>query len=208
MGLRVVIDAPQGRRDNSLLPEVTLTSEHFRPRVALVMQPIAGLHGERTDWCPDVSISERMLVLRWLYSCRAELRLIRPFAVDCGTPDEHPDAAELAAAILAKPGRMQVRDMGDLSAFAEEAPGFDLSGHTGRTLLITSGRSQGQSDQDRCLLLPEPETGDPIVAIGGAKSLLMLMDIDGELVVLQTTGGDGDLAQAMLHSFLAFDFTE
>ena len=98
---------PVAIEDVGLKPDVALTSERFRPRVSFSVRRFENsLHGEKTDWCERFfeRTSERMIALHWLYGCVAELRLIRPYAVDCGTVDEHPDAAELATAILAKPG--------------------------------------------------------------------------------------------------------
>ena len=56
-----------------------------------------------------MSTSQRMLVLRYLYGCVSELRIIRPYAVECGTADEHPDASGLASAILDNPALSNVR---------------------------------------------------------------------------------------------------
>jgi len=188
-----------------LRPDVRLTSERFHPRVSFVLRAISGLHGETTDWCPNISTSERTLTLRWLNACREELRLTRPFAVDCGTPDEHPDATALAAAIL----RMdRVRDMGDLTWFAKLAPSFDVGGYTGRALLTGAAAEESQRPDQAgpCRLLPEPGTSDPTIEITGhTPGLTVLMDIDGELVVLQAPVFDG-APGALLRSFLSFGF--
>jgi hypothetical protein len=192
-----------------LIPDVALTSERFRPRVSFILRRFENsLHGEETDWCLGPSTSERMIRLQWLYACEDAFWLIRPYAVDCGTADEHPDATELASAILAKLGGKQVRDIGDISA----APGLDLAAHTGRTLLITTTEaSQHVVDPDPCRLLPEPGSGDPTLTIRDDEdSLLMLMDVAGELVVLRAPAdyeGHG-LANAYLSTFQDFRFIE
>jgi hypothetical protein len=203
--------APMVIERGGLRPDVLVTSDRFRPRVAFVTRAIDGLHGEDTDWCPGTSTSERVLILRWLYSCRPQVRLIRPFSVDCGTIDEHPDALELAAAIVATPGSVEIRDEGDLSVVTAMAPGFDLSGHTGRVLRVTGTPSLRAlpSEPVPCRFVPEPGSADPIVEAREVNTLLVLMDIDGELVVLQAPGADdGNGTPYTLAAFHSFRFID
>jgi hypothetical protein len=185
---------PVAIKRDGLQPNVPMTSERLSPRVMFITEPLAGLHGERTAWCPDVTTSERTLALRWLYGCVDELRIIRPYAVECGLRDPHPDSSALAAAILSDPGLSRVRDRGDLSALRRIAPTLDLGDRNGRVLeIIADRRFRGGADPDECRLLPEPSSTDPVVEIrGDINSLLALVDIDGELVVLRVSGGGYD----------------
>jgi hypothetical protein len=121
--------------------------------------------------------------------------------VDCGTPDAQPDATTLAAAILARPGIDNVHDRGTLQAPGAVPASLFLGTYRGRVLEIVRSRDLDLKavDPNGCRLLPEPGTGDPTIEIrGDQNALLVLIDIDGELVVVRagSAGYDGPTGAA------------
>jgi len=190
----------------SLRSGVTYTSDLFRPRVRLRFTAFgAALHANaKTDWCGSGSYyqgdrpktSDRLLTFPYLMSCRTVLQFIRPWAVECGTPTAHPDAATLASAILANP-RLQTQDHGTP---ADAVPGWGLSGYSGRSLYVagTHGFDWTVADPAGCRLLPEPGSGDPDIAIrDDLGTSLLLYDIDGELFIVRL-GSDFDPTNSTL----------
>jgi hypothetical protein len=194
-----------------LVSGVPYTSSAFTPKVALRLRGLGQRPntGQETDWCSpreesDASTprtSARAIVLAWRYACISDLRIIRPFAVDCGTPDTHPDAAALAAAILARPGIDNVHDRGTLQTPQAVPPGLFLGRYSGRVLEIIRSRDLDPKaiDPNGCRLLPEPGTGDPTIEVrGDMNATLILVDVGGELVVIRagSAGYDGRTAAA------------
>ena len=189
---------------------VAYTSIAFKPQVAFRLRGLGqrANTGQPTDWCSprelDASTprtSARTIVLAWKYGCVDDLRIIRPFAVDCGTPDAHPDAAALAAAILAKPTIDNVFYHGILEAPGALPPSLFLGTYPRRVLEIIRSRDLDPkaTDPDGCRLLPEPGSGDPTIEIrGDMNSTLILVDVGGELVVIRagSAGYDGPTAAA------------
>ena len=102
-----------GTSGEGMLADATLTSGRFQPRVTFSLSAWPPYGPGATDWCPPHT-SDRTIVLGFRPACRATLSLIRPYAVDCGTADAHPDAASLATALLANPRLTGARDLGSL----------------------------------------------------------------------------------------------
>lgn len=184
----------------SLRSGVTYTSDLFRPRMRLRFTAFgAALHANtETDWCGSGSYyqtdrpktSDRLLTFPYLMSCRTVLQFIRPWAVECGTPTAHPDAATLASAILANP-KLQTQDQGTP---ADAVPGWGLSGYPGRALYVsgTHRLDWTVADPAGCRLLPEPGSGDPEIAIrDDLGTSLLLYDINNELFIVRL-GSDFD----------------
>ena len=169
-------------------PDVTYTSRRFEPWVTFRLE--AGLGGMYFRPSPDTSARSLVLPYR---NGTGEIRLIRPYAVDCGTPDPHPDAATLAAAILTMPGMSNVRDLGTDPYQNEDAMSTNLvSGTYPKRVLLIDASSRpfepGVSDPDRCRLLAEPGGIDPTIEIrGDMTALLLLTDVGGELVVVRVS---------------------
>jgi len=187
-----------------LVSGVAYTSSVFEPRVAFHLRGLGQRPGtgQETDWCdarsseaPTPQTTPRELVLAWKYGCVSDLRFIRPFAVDCGTPDAHPDAAVLAAAIMARPGIDNVHDLGTLQTLGAVPPGLFFGTYQGRVLEIIRSRDLAPSviDPDGCRLLQEPGTADPVIEIRGDQNVkLILVDVGGELVVIRAGSGGYD----------------
>jgi hypothetical protein len=193
-----------------LVSGVAYTSSAFKPQVAFRLHALGQKQetGQETDWCsprgsdaPTPHTSPRAMVLAWRYACLSDLRIIRPFAVDCGTPDAHPDAAALAAAILANPGIGNIHDRGTLQTPGAVPSSLFLGKYSGRVLEIIRSRDLAPKvpDPDGCRLLPELGTGDPTIEIrGDQNSKLILVDVGGELVIVRagSAGHDGPTGAA------------
>jgi hypothetical protein len=206
-GSQVTIES---RGNAGLVSGVSYTSRAFKPQVAFRLRGFGQKPntGQPTDWCspgePDASTprtSARAIVLAWREGCVSDLRIIRPFAVDCGTPDAHPDAATLVAAIIARAGIDNVHDRGTLQTPEAVPSGLFLETYPGRVLEIIRSRDLDPkaTDPDGCRLLPELGTGDPTIEIrGDMNSKLILLDVGGELVVIRagSAGYDGPTAAA------------
>jgi len=193
-----------------LVSGVAYTSSAFKPQVAFRLfgwgqKPNTS---QGTDWCSPLDVdpstlrtSTRAIVLAWKSACVSDLRILRPFAVDCGTPDTHPDAAALAAAILANPGLGHIHDRGTLQTPDAVPTGLFLGTYSGRVLEIIRSRNLDPKaiDPNGCRLLPEPGTSDPTIEIrGDMNATLILVDVGGELVVIRagSAGYDGPTAAA------------
>jgi hypothetical protein len=188
--------------DRGLIPDATYTSNRFRPRVTFKLPPRGDWpEGGRTDWCsplgsdaPVPYTSAGTIRLQYTPSCISDLRIIHPYAIDCGTADAHPDAAAFASAILAR--RIAgARDLGTLQS-AGVVPGNLLAGvYQGRVIRIDgSGRTidSATDDPDHCRILPAPNDQDPTIEIrGDLAALLVLIDVRGELVVLRVAPSGG-----------------
>jgi hypothetical protein len=150
-----------------LVSGLAYTSSAFKPQVAFRLHALGQKQdtGQETDWCspresdaPTLHTSPRAMVLAWRYACLSDVRFIRPFAVDCGTPDAHPDAAALTAAILARPGIDNVHDRGTLQTLGAVPPSLFFGTYQGRVLEIIRSRDLDPkaTDPDGCRLLPTP----------------------------------------------------
>jgi hypothetical protein len=202
----ITLEAIEDTGSAGLRSGVTYTSRLFQPEVRFRLlgyglKPDSGLE---TDFCspfgsdaPVPYTSSRTIVLAWRAGCVSDVRFIRPFAVECGTPDTHPDAATLAAAILAKPNVGGVRDYGSVAEAAVVPPTLFLGGSDGRVVDVFGGRflDPKATDPDHCRLLPEPGSRDPVIEIrGDLTARLILLDVDAELVVIRAAGGGYDAA--------------
>ena len=196
--------------DTSFVSGVAYTSSAFRPQIAFRLGAQGPKEGtaQETNWCSPpgsdgltLRTSPRTIVLAWRFACVSDLRFIRPFAVDCDTPDAHPDAATLAAAILARPGIGNVHDRGTLQTPGAVPPNLFFGTYQGRVLEIIRSRdlAPNDADPDGCRLLAEPGTGDPTIEIRGDQSAtLVLVDVNSELVVVRAApaGYDGPTGAA------------
>ena len=179
---------------------VAYTSTTFAPQVAFRLRAFGKKvdPGEATDWCSPadgipLSPSARSIVLPWKMGCVTDLRIIRPFAVDCGTAGPHPDAAALAAAVLDKPD-LSATDLGSLQDPGAVPSTLFFGSYKGRVVRIPGSASMDPaSDPDRCRLLPDPASHDPTIEIRGDLATdLILVDVHGELVVIRVAAGGYD----------------
>jgi hypothetical protein len=191
----------------SLLSGALYTSARFEPRVTFRLGPRndGDPPGSAADWCPDgvapntVKTSARTIALGHPKACLNELRLTRPFAVDCGTPDTHPDSDTLATAILGRPGLAEARDLGTLQTEGAVPTGLFAQDHPGRVIDIGQSPARpfdaAATDPDQCRLLPEPGSDDPVIEIrGDLDARLVLMDVGGELIVVRVADAGFDSA--------------
>lgn len=194
--LGVVID-PAVELQRLIAPSADerVTSRLFRPKVTFTATPRT--QGETAgDVCPRAHTSARTIVLAHPKGCVQDLRFIRPWAVDCGAAGDHPDAAGLAAAILAIPGTRPSADLGDISSGGDLPKDLFREPYPGRVVrMAASGPSVAWdvSDPDQCTLLPEPGTDDPVIEIRhDIGALFVLLDLDGELVVIRASADGHD----------------
>ena len=173
------------------------TSRLFEPSITFGVSPrTEGQPGG--DICIPVDTSSRSIVLAHPKSCVGDLRLIRPWAVACGTAGDHPDADALAAAILAIPATTSSKDLGDLQAANAVPPGMFAERYHGRVVeMLGYGPlfATDVDDRDHCRLLPEPGTNDPVIEIRRDMSaLFVLVDVNDELVVIRASEAGHDRA--------------
>ena len=189
--------------DGQLDSGVAYTSRLFQPRISFRLMTRDGYRqpfGAPTDVCSPRNTGEAMetsasrIVLSHPHSCTAKLSIIRPWAVDCGTPDAHPDATTLAEALLADPG-LGATDFGDPQGVGALLPGTFQDGVGGRVLKVDPLGRGGSVAPRGCHLLSEPGSAvAPIDLPGDIDGPLVLVDVDGQLVVLHETGdGAGHL---------------
>jgi hypothetical protein len=192
-----------------LVSGVAYTSSAFKPQVAFRLGSRLGQEtGQETNWCsprgsdaPTPYTSPRTIVLAWREGCVSDLRIIRPFAVDCGTPDSHPDAIELAAAILARTGMGVIHDLGTLQTPGAVPSTLFFGPYQGRVSKIFRSRDvdPNATDPEGCRLMPESGTNDPTIEIrGDLTETLVLLDVGRELVVVRagSAGFDGPTGAA------------
>jgi hypothetical protein len=181
-------------------PERVLTSALFAPRIALRV-------GDGTPVGSEFCIgptSDRTIVLRHVHSCRDEVRIFRPAAVDCGDLDTSPDAASFVAAMLARPDLGAV-DLGGLADGGVPASLFQEP-YAGRVIDIPgAGKVEEADDPGGCRLLAESADGNEDVAIRrDVKARLVVLDVGGEMVVVMAVldgrGGDAEMLTHMLES--------
>jgi hypothetical protein len=187
----------EGIGSKVLLSGVRYTSSRFGLPIAFKLDAFGGLRvaGKGTDWCsydsaaqgPYLRTSARTILLSWLMGCVHQVWFIRPASVDCGTLTPHPDAAALAAAIMANPGLATPRDLGAVTSKGVLPAALFLQAHQGRVIDVTRSRpfDPNAVNPDHCRLLPEPGSGDPAFEVrGDIASRLVLIDVNGELLVL------------------------
>jgi hypothetical protein len=185
-------------RDGRLSSGVTYTSRLFEPRVSFRLMTRDGYRqpfGAETDVCSPVNTgnpadtSSNVIVLRHPKMCAATLSIVQPWAVDCGTPDAHPDATTLAAALLADPG-LGASDLGGPGSVGALLPGTLLGDVHGRVLKLSRVGGGGAVAPPRgCRLLSAPgNVAAPIDIPGDIDGPLVLLDVDGKLVVMLGTG--------------------
>jgi hypothetical protein len=149
-----------------------------------------------SDWCAGTA-SPRSIVLPYLMGCVADARILRPSAVRCGTATDQPGVDELALAILRNP-LLGAEDLGPIAGndwlpprlFADPVP-------AGRVILIggkapgpiTAGVDLTKPDPDGCLIVAD----SPNVEVRGDLGvLLILLEVRGELVIIDVSGGGHD----------------
>lgn len=182
-----------------LLPGTVYTSRVFEPWITFEVvcrQPVtlaspcpSGPEG--TEFC-GADTSFRSITLGHAKSCNQRIRVLRPWAIDCGTPDAHPDATTLAAALVARPG-MPARDIGNVGGAADIPPNLLAEPYAGRVVeIFGTGRQSDTPDPGagHCWILPEPRTSDRLIDIRPTdQTVMVLLDVRGELIVLEFTDG-------------------
>ncbi|HEY6570488.1 MAG TPA: hypothetical protein VIZ22_09370 [Candidatus Limnocylindrales bacterium] len=191
------VDALAIENGISLSPGQLATSRLFQP--TLTFRPSPRTPGESAvDLCPSVESSSRSLVLAHPKGCVEDLRFIRPWAVDCGSAGEHPDADALATAILAIPSTSGSTDLGDLQSAGAVPPAMFADQYHGRVVEMLGYNPLFQADvvnRDDCRLLPEPGSGDPVIEIRrDLSALFVLIDVNGELIVIRASVAGHDAA--------------
>jgi hypothetical protein len=184
----------------NLVTGTTYTSRLFEPTVTFKLATRDGAEdttGETTDWCPTTDTSADRVVLSHPLICADSLTIFHPYAVECGTPDSHPDAATLAAAVLAHPAMTGARDLGDLQSGGKVPSNLfrvDQLGvaYPGRIIQlfdqVTPEPSAG--DPDHCRLLARPGTGTRAIDIrSGQAARLIFIDTEQGLVVVKVASG-------------------
>jgi hypothetical protein len=193
----------------SAMAQETLASTRFALPVSFWLDAAGGDASNpvavQSDFCA-ARVTEREVILPVRSSCVGDLRILLPSAVDCGTPDRHPDASALAAAILANPG-LHARDLGPLDTSTALPAGFVRGAHDGRVIDVP-GDARPFSDQasnpDGCRIEPGSPgaLATPAIEIrGDLPARLILLDAGGELVIVRlSTGGiDGPSGAAARH---------
>ena len=175
----------------------TYTSDRFLPQTTFDI----GFPRGRAEVCVSPQTSERTIVLRHVRGCVQDVRIIRPFAVDCGLADSHPGADALTAAILRRLGAAAREEL-DLAKLGKPAPvntlvPWGLLPGTEHRRVIETLRSRpfdaAATDLDGCRLLPEPGSRDPVIEIrGDIYATFVFLDIDNELVVVRASVGGYD----------------
>jgi hypothetical protein len=189
----VFLDAPGSPTTNGAILSGRVTSSGFTVPLSFRIDPRAkdAELGSTSDFCAAVA-TEREITLHWtIYACISELRILAPSAVSCGTGDTHPTAQVLAAAMLAKPG-LDARDLGPVSSSSSLPPGLLRGGNTGRVIDVPgTGRPfvHHSVDPDGCLI----EAGRwPIEVRGDIAARFVLLDVDGQLVIVRAAPGGYD----------------
>ena len=133
--------------------------ETFEPNVAVRFYPQSRSESPPTnDFCPAHE-SAGSIVIPWKEGCVSDIRIIQPFAVDCGTPDRHPDAATLGAAMLERLGDFDTTDCGSIGG-SDGRFGRLFDGEfdgTGRVFQIRGHDfDASRVNPNDCLLCPTP----------------------------------------------------
>ena len=198
----------------TLGPGTVFTSRLFEPRVTF--QASARTAGAAEgDICPTVPTSTRSIVFSHPKGCVGDLRITRPWAVACGSAGDHPDADALATAILAIPATSGSTDLGDLQTSSAIPPGMFADEYQGRVVEMRGYAplfAGDVTDRDHCLLRPDPGSRDPVIEIRRDMSaLFVLIDLDGELIVIRASTAGHDRAsgiEAQSRGYAAADPSE
>jgi hypothetical protein len=183
----------------TLMALQTLASARLAVPVSFWLDGFGGSDAEAktrgSDFCAAV-VTDRAIVLPWLMGCVSELQILVPSVVRCATPDLHPNAEALAAAILAKPA-LDARDLGPLGSSAALPPGL-LRGVDGGRVIDIPGTARpftrGGPNPDGCLI----QFAHPDIEIrGDLAARLLLLDVGGDLVIVRMAPGgfDGQSAE-------------
>jgi hypothetical protein len=136
------------------------------------------------------------------------IRIIRPYAVDCGTSDPHPSADEFADAIVNQRLAGVAHDAGTLATSRSPIPdGFFGVTYYGRVITIDGAGRSPNATRDagpgHCWLVPVTDTRPGFAEIRSDESaILMLLDVQGELIVVmvESPGGQaGAAADDLVH---------
>lgn len=160
---------------------VVYTSDLFLPRMTFQVNPRSpGVLG--SDWCMPIPTTARTMRFHHPKSCADNLLVVRPASVDCGTPDAHPNADALAAAILANPRMARATDVGSLQTPDAIPAGMFAEPYHGRVLQVNARLAPFVGDEP-CRLLDDAGTHALLDITGDLTMRLVLVDVHGELVV-------------------------
>src|SRR4029078_12836558 len=114
-----------------------------------------------------------------------------PSAVNCGTADGHPTVEVLAAAMLAKTG-LGARDLGRVDSSSALPRGL-LHGVDAGRVIDVPGTARAfvhdSVDPDECMI----EAGKPSIEVrGDVAARFLLLDVDGDLVIVRMAPGGYD----------------
>ena len=200
---------------SSLRVGTTYTSRVFGQPMTFQLTPRNPGDLATSDVCPVPATSPRSIVFAHPKGCVEELRIIRPWAVDCRSAGEHPDAAALAAAILEILPTSDAADLGDLQASIAVPRAMFAETYHGRVIEMIGDPAQlarRVDDPDHCRLLPEPGSDDPVIEIRrDLSAYFVLIDVDGELVVFRASMAGYDAAtgsEALSRGYALGDPTE
>jgi hypothetical protein len=198
-GPAIAIESTSGELRSGVL----YTSDRFQPRITFRLPAFGGkpVANQDTDWCPFAGensgytkTSARMFLLAYKPACLSHIMVLRPYAVDCGTSTQHPNAAALTEAILANPTLGAIR-LGESLSPANALDRWSLGADpiTGLAVTRSSSVAPGVRDPNGCVILPEPGSADPTIEIRADMSaVLYLFDHHGELMVVRESAGGYD----------------
>jgi hypothetical protein len=170
------------------------TSKYFEPAVTFQVHD-AGAGLVESEWCPPIDTSAHVITFSHIHACVWQVQFINPVKVDCGTADLQPDAEALATAILANPGMSAATDLGPIEASKNLPKDMFAEPYRGRVIRIVAGRTFDgtATNPDHCRFMPDDLSDDPTIEIrGDVTSMLVLIDVDGQLVVVRASVGGYD----------------
>ncbi len=145
---------------------------------------------QETEWCTSRSrTTSRSITLAHAEPCRGSgLMILRPFIVECGTAEDHPDARTLAAAVIAHPRFAAARDLGTLQTSGAVPGELFAEMYTGRAIEFFDA-SVATTDEAiaaaPCRFVMDRRSANGTLEIrGDLNARLVLLDVRGELVVL------------------------
>ena len=142
-----------------------------------------------SDWCAPTA-GDRSIALPYMMGCQADLRFLRPQAVECGTSDDTPSVDELTAAILANEG-LGAHDRGPVTGDPTLPARLFRGAVTGRVVDVGRARlfDRTASNPDDC----EIQAGDKAIEVrGDMAATLIMLDFKGELVIIRLADGGYD----------------
>jgi hypothetical protein len=169
----------------------TITSDRFQPPVTFEVTPRMPGSPTEPDVCTAPYSSAGMIVLAHPKACVDTLRLIHPYAIECGLAAMPAHADALADAILERLGKYAV-DRGSVSDSPVVQADLFAYPEIGRVVDITAGRAfdQAARDPDACRLLTGPRTADPVIEIrADIPARLIIVDVGDDLVVVWAGNG-------------------